>query len=127
MVLVVVVAFAGVGGYRLYQTNASSPTIQECSRFRPFLYEGVRNQVLCVKTVQRYLNSFRSHDGQQNNPAWPLLTVDGIYGPKTKQAFKAWEFGRIRTPNGNVESGDWIQVSNWCYYWSAGQKAAGCQ
>jgi len=84
---------AVIGAYTLRITFAyrQSPTMIECGRFTPALYEGVRNQAGCVAALQ----------GFYNDKYGMKLVVDGIYGPQTALV-TAYYQGRNVTEYGAV-------------------------
>lgn len=60
-----------------------------------------------VRQMQQQLNRIA-----QNYPAIPKITADGIYGPKTSQAVKAFQKIFKLPQSGVVDYATWYQISN---------------
>jgi peptidoglycan hydrolase-like protein with peptidoglycan-binding domain len=123
VLLVFVVAFAALGSYRLYSSQAARayPTVNQCLAFKNSLVlsQGT-NQTACTKTLQGFLNRYRVETGNTRNTNWPRLGVDGAFGGKTKQAVVAFQFTakglgtRITRVDGIVGKQTWNAIELAC-------------
>lgn len=60
-----------------------------------------------VRTIQRQLNAI-----SKNYPAIPILKVDGVYGPKTKDAVETFQRAFLLPVNGIVDYPTWYKISD---------------
>ena len=68
-----------------------------------FIVEGDRGE--SVRIIQRYLNVVG-----QGNPSIPSLTVDAIFGPRTKAAVIAFQRSLGLEQNGAVGPAEWAEL-----------------
>ena len=68
-----------------------------------FIIEGDRGE--SVRIIQRYLNVV-----SQSNPSVPQVTVDGIFGPRTKAAVTAFQRSLGFEQNGAVGPAEWAEL-----------------
>ncbi|MEW8955181.1 peptidoglycan-binding protein [Clostridium sp.] len=59
-----------------------------------------------VRTIQEYLNRI-----SQNYPAIPKTAVDGVYGPKTKEAVRTFQEIFTLPATGNTDYATWYKIS----------------
>lgn len=135
VLLVVVLAAAAYGSYKLYSASAGTykrgyPTVADCMKFNPdpYLAIGVTNQTQCTKTLQGFLNNARSQNSNQGFYSyWPYLEIDGNFGNKTKlatvvfqnQLTSAWTLSGYTTfdqlaGDGAVGPTTWRKIEDYC-------------
>lgn len=68
-----------------------------------FIIEGDRGE--SVQIIQRYLNIVA-----QSNPAIPTVAVDGVFGPRTKEAVIAFQRSLGFEQNGAVGPAEWAEL-----------------
>lgn len=68
-----------------------------------FIIEGDRGE--SVRIIQRYLNIV-----SQSNPSIPKVSVDGIFGPRTKAAVTAFQRSLGIEQNGAVGPAEWAEL-----------------
>lgn len=113
MIVVFVVAFAGIGGYFVYTSSAARTKVASnatCSNVT--LRTGSRGD--CVRVLQKFLNRYNS----VYSYGWPALTVDGVYGSKTAENVKLYQALRIRgtsiSVDGVVGTQTWNRINQHC-------------
>lgn len=47
---------------------------------------------LCVWVIQSWMNEARDKYNQETNPAWPLVTADGVYNTTTRDLVTVWQY-----------------------------------
>ena len=91
---------------RLAEPNAEGVTLQDVSRELPYtLSEGMRGDAI------RLLQFFLSAVGLYNDEV-PVIAVDGIFGPDTKNAVIAFQNYAGLTPDGIVGANTWSALLN---------------
>ena len=112
ILLIVFVAAAGFGTWKLYSTQAAGggkyPPVVACYKWKPLLKEGmtVKNSgQTCIWTLQVFLN-----DRGQG-----IIAVDGKFGPQTREAVKRYQRTRGITADGIVGGQTWGAMRDHCY------------
>lgn len=123
VLVVFVLAFSLVGSYRLYSTSAAGQkTVNTCRDRNITLRRGSTGP--CVETVQKLMTAFKNF----NDPSWPVLRVDGQYGPQTEATVRKYQKLSGIAADGVVGPQTWRALDLSCIHYDRdfGKYYSGC-